>query len=178
MIGMKRKSSDTDNPGVKKEPKKAEHGFPAFIPDCAEILILGSFPSVKSREREFFYAHPQNRFWKTLAYSFGEDEPKDTEEKKSFLERRGIALYDVIESCEISGSSDSSIKNVLPADIKNICKKARIEKIILNGKTAGKYFEKYFSDIDIPHVTLPSTSPANAAWSLEELIKEWRKELF
>ena len=144
----------------------------------SRILILGSFPSVKSREQSFYYGHPQNRFWRMLSGVFGEQTPVSIEEKKEFLLSHAIALYDVISSCEIEGSSDSSIKNATPNDIRSIVEGAQIEKIITNGKLAHKLYERHIaSTVALPEVCLPSTSPANAAFSLERLIFEWRAEL-
>lgn len=154
------------------------HTFPPFYSGSSKILILGSFPSVKSREQGFYYGHPQNRFWKTLASVYSENVPQDIAEKKALLERHNIALYDVIYSCDIIGSSDSSIKNVVPADIENIVSGSSVKKILLNGKTAEKFFRKYQSEqlFDMTSV-MPSTSPANAAFSLEKLVQIWGAEL-
>ena len=152
------------------------HPIEAVYDKDSEVLILGSFPSVKSREEGFFYGNPQNRFWRVLAAVYGEETPESTEEKKRFLLAHKIALFDVIKSCEITGSSDGSIKDVRPNDISAIIKKTKIKKIFLNGKTAERYYKKYNSDkINLPAVCLPSTSPANAAWSGEKLISEWNK---
>jgi len=140
----------------------------------SRILILGSFPSVKSREDEFFYAHPQNRFWKLLADIFEADTPTNTEEKRKFLLSNNIALWDVIGSCDVTGSSDSSIKNVVPNDLSIILETAKIEKIFLNGKTAFKYYNRYMSaSCSIAFECLPSSSPANASWSYESLKEAW-----
>ena len=150
------------------------HNIPPVFDENSEILILGSFPSVKSREAEFFYGHPQNRFWKVTAAVFGCDVPETTEEKKNFLLANHIALWDVIESCEIIGSSDSSIKNAVPNDISLILNSAEIRQIFVNGKTAEKYYKKYiYPVIKREAVCLPSTSPANAAKKLNNLIDEW-----
>lgn len=138
----------------------------------SKILILGSFPSVKSREANFFYGHPQNRFWKVLASVMNDVCPSTTEEKKAFLIKHSIAVWDVIASCDIEGSSDSSIKNVTPNDLRRILQTAEIKKIFTNGNTAYKLFVKYNSDLNA--VKLPSTSPANAMFSLEKLIEYWR----
>ena len=122
----------------------------------------------------FFYGHPQNRFWKTVSAVCKEDVPKTIEEKKSFLLRNKIALWDVIASCEITGSSDSSIKNVKANDISEILTKSRIRAIFVNGKTAEKYYNKYTKEkTGRACIALPSTSPANAAWSLERLTEAW-----
>lgn len=145
---------------------------------CSKILILGSFPSVKSREMGFYYGHKQNRFWKVLAAVLKEKEPITIEEKKDMLYRNGIAIYDVIESCDIIGSSDSSIRNVVPADIKAIMEHSNIRLIVTNGRTASKLFQKYQSgEYEGNVVELPSTSPANAAFSLERLVEIWGENL-
>ena len=142
----------------------------------SEILILGSFPSVKSREDMFFYAHPKNRFWKVISKVFDSDEPLDKEAKTDFLLKNKIALWDVIASCDINGSADSSIKNVIPNNLSEILEKADIKRIYVNGKTAFKYYNKYQKEhLKKEAVCLPSTSPANAAWSLEKLLKEWNE---
>ncbi len=151
------------------------HPFPALYNKDSKILILGSFPSVKSREQMFFYGHPQNRFWKVISAVFECDEPETVEEKKQFLLKNGIALWDVIASCEITGSSDSSIKNVKVNDISEILKAADIRQIFVNGKTAEKYFKKYMkAQINRDAICLPSTSPANASWSVEKLVEQWK----
>ena len=141
----------------------------------SRILILGSFPSVKSREEGFFYGHKQNRFWKVVSGIFGEGEPQTVEEKKDLLMRNNIALWDVIHSCDVEGSSDSSISNVVPNDLSVILNTADIKAIYVNGKTALKYYEKYIEPvIKRPAICLPSTSPANAAWNIERLLKTWK----
>ncbi len=152
-----------------------EHPFPPLYNKDSKILILGSFPSVKSREQKFFYGHPQNRFWKVVAAVFGCDVPETIEEKKRFLLENGIALWDVIASCEIEGSSDSSIRDVKVNDLSEIFAKANIRQIFVNGKTAEKYFKKYTkAQVGREAITLPSTSPANAAWSVARLIEAWK----
>lgn len=154
------------------------HPFEPFFKDDSRILILGSFPSVASRKDGFYYGNPKNRFWKMLALIFKDSVPLSLEEKKNFLSVRRIALYDVIKECTISGSSDSSIKDAVPADLDKIIQSCRIEKILANGKTAAKYFEKYQSGKLIPILrSMPSTSPANASFSLEKLSEIWRKEI-
>ena len=146
---------------------------PVFDKD-SRVLILGSFPSVKSREQGFFYGHPQNRFWKVTASVFGEDVPKTIDEKKSFLLRNHIALWDVIGSCEIDGSSDSSIRNVSVNDIKMILETADIQAIYLNGKKAFQLYQKHMLPVTGREgICLPSTSPANAAWQMDKLVREW-----
>ena len=150
------------------------HPIPPFYNNDSEILILGSFPSVKSRETGFFYGHPQNRFWKVLAALFDENVPQTIPEKKAFLSRSHIALWDVIGSCEIEGSSDASIRGVVPNDLRVILDHAPVRTICVNGKTAYRYYEKYMRPkTGREAVCLPSTSPANAAWSLEKLQAEW-----
>lgn len=140
----------------------------------SRILILGSLPSVKSREQGFYYGHARNRFWPMLAAVYRESVPQNIPDKKALLLRHGLAVYDVIESCEIRGSSDSSIRNVKAADIRAIMEAARIEKILVNGRTAAKYFKAYQPAAYQRLVTeLPSTSPANAAFSLEKLVRIW-----
>lgn len=150
------------------------HPFDALYDTKSKILILGSFPSVKSREQKFFYGHPQNRFWKVISAVLDSDIPTTIEEKRNFLLKNGIALWDVIASCEITGSSDSSIKNVVANDFSKILDTAPVKKIYVNGKTAEKYYNKYVREkTGKSAICLPSTSPANAAWSLDRLILEW-----
>lgn len=151
------------------------HTFEPIFDKNSEVLVLGSFPSVKSRENNFYYAHPQNRFWKVVASVYSCPVPKTVEEKKNMLLSNKIAVWDVIKSCEITGSADSTIKSVTPNDLSQILSVADIQKIYANGKTAQSLYNKYIkknTGIDI--ITLPSTSPANAAYSLEKLIKEWK----
>lgn len=151
-----------------------KHPFPPLYNKESKILILGSFPSVKSREQMFFYGHPQNRFWRVISAVFECEVPETIEEKCRLLTENKIALWDVIASCEISGSSDSSIRNVVVNDISQILKEANIRQIYVNGKTAEKYFRKYTKPkINVDAVCLPSTSPANAAWSFEQLVEKW-----
>lgn len=150
------------------------HPIPPVFDSHSRILILGSFPSVKSREGQFFYHHPRNRFWKVLAAVFDSPLPSTVEEKKIFLRSHNIALWDVIASCDIQGSSDSSIKNVIPNQLSLILSAAPISAIYTNGATACRLYEKYcFPATQIKTKKLPSTSPANAACSLEQLISQW-----
>ncbi len=154
------------------------HPIPPFYDTDSKILILGSFPSVKSRDQMFFYGHSQNRFWKVIALVFSDKEPGTIPEKKAFLRQHHVALWDVIASCDIEGSSDSSIENVIVNDISKILKEADIHSIFVNGKTAEKYYKKYIeSKTGIKAVCLPSTSPANAAWSVDRLVLEWGKSI-
>ena len=151
------------------------HSIPPVCDHRSRVLILGSFPSVRSRETGFFYGHPQNRFWRVLSAVLDCPLPETTEEKRQMLLNHRIALWDVIASCEITGSSDSSIKRVVPNDLRVILDTAPIEVIFVNGKTAEKYYNQYIrDDIGREAVGLPSTSPANASWGRERLIEAWR----
>lgn len=162
-------------PGMKEY---ITHPIQPFYDEESRILILGSFPSVKSREQMFFYGHPQNRFWKVVAKVFDDDAPTNVPEKKLFLKKHNIALWDVIGSCDIEGSSDSSIENVKANDISLILDSAKIDRVFVNGKTAEKYYRKYIEpQTGIKAICLPSTSPANAAWNLERLVRTWREEI-
>lgn len=144
----------------------------------SKILILGSFPSVKSRESMFFYGHPQNRFWRVMARICNCELPDTVEEKKDMLLSNGIAVWDVIHSCEIVGSSDSSIKDVKVNDLGIILDCAKITAILVNGKKAQALYKKYLEErTGITAVCLPSTSPANAAWSEDSLFEYWKKEI-
>ncbi len=152
-----------------------KHPIPPLFDNGSRILILGSFPSVRSRETNFFYGHPQNRFWRVCAAVCEENVPETIPEKRDLLLRNNIALWDVIGSCDITGSADSSIKNVIPNDLSIILDKAPIERIFVNGRTAEKYYIKYTREpVGRDAICLPSTSPANAAWSLEKLIQAWK----
>ena len=156
------------------ELQKQYHEFSPVYDETSEILILGSFPSVKSREVQFFYGHPQNRFWKLLAGLLKVPVPESIEEKKHLLLTHHIALWDVIASCEISGSSDSSIRNVVPNDISYIIERSRIKKVFANGGKAKQLYDKYLAQkTGLEAKLLPSTSPANASYSLEKLEKNW-----
>ena len=170
-----------------RQNKKAEgrrlvrHPFPPLYDENSKILILGSFPSVKSREMAFFYGHPQNRFWKLLSRLLEAPFPETVPERRAFLLAHGIALWDVIASCEIHGSSDASIRNAVPNDLRQILDHAQIRQVYVNGQTAGKLYRKYqekplreaYGDC-AKAVVLPSTSPANAAWTMDRLMEAWR----
>ena len=146
---------------------------PLYDADC-KILILGSFPSVKSREAMFFYGHPQNRYWKLIARLFDEPIPATIEEKKRLALNHHIAMWDTIRSCTITGSSDSSIRDVVPNDLSVILDHSKVERIFCNGATSHKLYMKYiFPMTGIKAVKLPSTSPANAAFTLDRLAEEW-----
>lgn len=160
----------------KGEYSHLSHEFEPVFDEHSRILILGTFPSVKSREQAFYYGHPQNRFWKVISELTEEPLPNTIEEKKSILLKHQIAVWDVIESCDIIGSSDSSIRNVVPSDLNQILSSAPIERIYANGGTAKRLFDRYQKESTGREIVgLPSTSPANAAWSLERLILAWNR---
>lgn len=160
------------------EYQSRQHEFPP-VWDCnSEILILGSFPSVRSREEGFFYGHPRNRFWDVISAVMNCPKPVSTQEKRDMLLSSHIAVWDVIASCRIQGSSDSSIRDVVPNDISEILRHAPIRKILANGKTAEKLYDKYiYPGVHRQITVMPSTSPANAAWTLERLIEAYRVEV-
>ena len=150
------------------------HEFAPVYDKNSRVLILGTFPSVKSREHNFYYGHPQNRFWKVIAGLTGEPVPETIENKKMVLLKHGIAVWDVIESCDITGSSDSSIRNVVPARLEQVLDRCEIREIYANGSTAKKLYERYQkAACGREIVGLPSTSPANAAFRLERLLEQW-----
>ena len=156
------------------KPQNIIHPIPPLYDGNSRILILGSFPSVKSREAMFFYSHPQNRFWRLLAVLFDEEAPTTIDEKRSFALRHNIAMWDVIHSCTITGSSDSSIRDVVPNDLSVILDNSSVERIFCNGALSYNMYMKYiFPATGITAEKLPSTSPANAAYSLERLAAEW-----
>lgn len=151
-----------------------EHPINPIFDSNSRILILGSFPSVKSREQGFFYGHPQNRFWRVAAAVCNDETPVTVDEKKAFLLKNNIAVWDVIHSCDITGSADSTIKNVVANDLRVILDNSDIKNIFVNGRKAEQLYNKYIMpDIDRKAVCLPSTSPANAAWSMERLVEAW-----
>lgn len=155
--------------------ERVRHEFPPVYNENSRILILGSLPSVKSREQMFYYGNPKNRFWKVIAGLTGASVPSTIPEKKALLLAQGIAVSDVIAECDIIGSSDSSIRNVIPMDLQEILENAKIRQIYANGNTAKKLFERFQQKScqrDI--IGLPSTSPANAAYSLDRLIEAWK----
>lgn len=153
-----------------------EHSFKPIYNKHSRVLILGTFPSVKSRENQFYYGHPQNRFWKVLAEITGEAVPITIEEKKAFLLRNRIAIWDVIHSCRIIGSSDSSIQDVVVNDFSGIFETANIEKVYANGAKAFALYQKYaLAETGREIIKLPSTSPANAGYNLDKLCEEWRQ---
>ncbi len=154
--------------------KFQKHPFGPIYNKQSTILILGSFPSVKSRQNGFYYGNPNNRFWKVLEEVWGKAVPRDIQGKIDFLLEHHIALWDVLASCEISGSSDASIRNPVPNDLNVILKGSSVSKILANGQLASRMINQYHADKEkIKLITLPSTSPANASWSLERLIEVW-----
>ena len=151
------------------------HPFGPLFDADSTVLILGSLPSVKSREQQFFYGHPQNRFWPMLAALFGESAPRTVEEKRALALRHHVALWDTIYSCDIVGSSDSSIRSVVPTELRPILEETRIVRVFCNGRTSGLYYHRYQEkQLGREAQVLPSTSPANAAWSMERLLGAWR----
>ena len=169
-----------------------EHGFEPVFDQHSRVLVLGSFPSVLSRANAFYYGNPQNRFWRVMAACLGVPVPPNEGDslasgepatldasvaaKRAMRLNGGVALWDVIESCDIKGSSDASIKNVVPARVELITSNASIEQVICNGGTAGHLYKRYLQERTcLPAVVLPSTSPANAAWRLERLVERWRE---
>ena len=158
--------------------ERIQHPFPPLYDRNSCILILGSFPSVKSREQRFFYGHPQNRFWAVLASILSCPVPEDIPEKRQMLLSHGIALWDSIASCEIAGSSDASIDMVVPNDLSPIFEEAEIQQVFCNGKKSWEMYHKYIAPVSgMPAICLPSTSPANASWSLEKLCSAWSEQL-
>ena len=157
------------------ETKNIIHPFPPLYDENSKIQILGSFPSVKSREAMFFYGHPQNRFWRVIAALYGEEAPQNIDEKKRLILSHNLALWDSIQSCTITGSSDSSVKDVVPNDLFLIINNSKVDRVFCNGALSHKMYMKFiFPLTNIKAVKLPSTSPANAAYSLDRLIEEWK----
>ena len=153
---------------------RIRHPFGPLYSAESRVLILGSFPSVKSREQQFFYGHPQNRFWKVIAALYGEPVPASVEEKRTLILGHGLALWDSIESCEITGSSDASIRNARGNDLRVILDRCPIQRICCNGKTSWQLYEKLIRpQTGREALCLPSTSPANAQWTLQKLTEAW-----
>lgn len=158
-----------------KSGERLYHPFPALFDENSRTLILGSFPSVKSREQQFFYGHPQNRFWRVLAAVFSEPAPQTIAEKRALVLAHHLALWDVVGSCTVEGSSDASIGGAAPNDLSPIFLAAPISRVFTNGKTAYALYERHqLPQTRLPAQYLPSTSPANAAWSFEKLVSAWR----
>lgn len=159
----------------KLELQYQEHTISPIFDEKSNILILGSFPSVLSRKSSFFYGHPKNRFWQVLSKILNEKLPVTIREKKDLLLKNHIALWDVIATCEIKGSADSTIRNIVPNDLSIILNQVNINKIYVNGKTAYQLYYKYIYKITQKEaILLPSTSPANASYSLDKLCEEWK----
>ena len=154
------------------------HPFEPVVDEGCSVLVLGSFPSVKSRENGFYYGHPRNRFWPMLAAVYGEEVPPDIPSRKALLLRRHIALWDAALSCDIDGSMDQDIRNVVPTDLAPILSRADIRLVLANGALAGRLYRRYQQKkTGLPVEVLPSTSPANAAWSLQRLCCAWSSYL-
>lgn len=153
-----------------------QHNIEPVYNERSKVLILGSFPSVRSREAQFFYGHKQNRFWKVLSAVLECPVPEDVPQKKAMLLDHGVALWDVIATCEIRGSSDASIRNVVPNDLSKILEAAKIRSIYANGAKSYELYQRYLYPVTKREICkLPSTSPANAAYDLEHLVSEWKK---
>ena len=171
---MVNKSSAKNPIAENADLREIKHPFGPLYSRESRVLILGSFPSVKSREQNFFYGHPQNRFWKVISNIFDKPVPVTIEEKRDLIIKSGLALWDSIASCEIVGSSDSSIRNAKANDLRVILDSASIERIYCNGKKSYELYVKYIEpEIGIKAICLPSTSPANAQWTLDKLIEAW-----
>lgn len=154
--------------------ERVTHEFPPVFNERSRVLILGTIPSPKSREQGFYYMHPQNRFWKMLCAVLNEKLPSGIEERKSICLKHGIALWDVLESCDISGAEDSSIKNAVPNDLRRIIDNCPIRAVFTTGKKAHALYGKHFADL-MPDICLPSTSPANRTVSEEKMLEEYRQ---
>ena len=157
------------------EAAEQEHPFEPIWSRESRILILGSFPSVRSREEGFYYGHPRNRFWAMLARIYGEETPESVEQKTELILRHRLALWDALHSCRVTGSADASIRDAVPNDIPRLIVGTQITRVLANGQTAAKACQK--AGFPYPLTVLPSTSPANAAWSLERLCEVWGREL-
>ncbi len=151
------------------------HPFEPVWDGRSRVLILGSFPSVKSRETGFYYGHPQNRFWRVLAGLYGEPTPVGIQDRRAFALAHDIALWDVLYRCEIVGSSDGSIRNAVPNDVASLLQRTRIRRVFCNGRRSYELYERFLSGpCGLQASVLPSTSAANAAWRLERLIEAWK----
>lgn len=153
---------------------KVHHEFPPLYDGNSKVLILGTIPSPKSRELGFYYMHPQNRFWRMLCSVLNEELPADIEGRRALCLRRGIALWDVLASCEIEGASDSSIKNAVPNDLSLIFGIANIRAVFTTGKKADALYKRFFADNGYPAICLPSTSPANRTITERQMLEEYR----
>lgn len=160
--------------------ERIRHGFQPVFDERSRVLVLGSLPSAASRARRFYYGNPHNRFWRVAAAVVGERPPADDDvsAKASMLLRHGIALWDVVAACDIRGSSDASIRNVVPNDVGRVLRAAPIEAVLCNGAAAGRLYRRWLEPVTgMAAETLPSTSPANASWSLERLVARWSESL-
>ena len=156
------------------EPQRVGPGFAPVASPRSHVLILGSFPSAKSREVGFYYGHPQNRFWPLMAHLLGQPIPETIEQKKALILQNGLALWATVCCCTITGASDASIRDVQPNDIAMLCRTYPIEKIYCNGAASFRVYQKYAQEqTGITAEKLPSTSPANAAWRMERLQTAW-----
>lgn len=165
---------DVDAKGANMEYQHVTHGFDPVFDERSRVLVLGSFPSVLSRENDFYYGNPRNRFWDVMASCLDARPVYSVEEKRALLLEHGIALWDVIAECDIRGSSDTSIANVAPVEIERILTVAPICHVVCNGGTAGRLYAKHLQGrVGLSAVILPSTSPANASWTLERLKQRW-----
>lgn len=154
------------------------HPFAPVVSPRSDTLILGSLPSVRSRTEGFYYGHPQNRFWQLLAAVYGDALPQDIPAKRALILRHRLALWDVIAACDIAGSADASVRNAVPVDIAQVTDVAPIARVFCNGALAGRLYARYLQPrLCLPTTILPSTSPANAAWSTERLIAAWQAAL-
>lgn len=166
------------------EYRHIDHGFDPVFDNRSRVLVLGSFPSVLSRQNSFYYGNPRNRFWQVMAACIGcaapPNQPVDESiaRKTQMLQDAGIALWDVIQSCDIKGSSDSSIRNVVPVRLERVLLAANVQAVIANGRTAEALYHRYLQpNCTLPLTGLPSTSPANAAWTMDRLVPVWREAL-
>ena len=159
-------------------PEAVQHPFAPLMCPESRILILGSFPSVRSREQQFYYGHPQNRFWPMLAAVYGAPVPVTTDEKTTLVFSHQLALWDCIASCTITGSSDASVRDVVPTGIRRVLDGAPIRRVLCNGALSGRMYRRYLEPVTgLPAIVMPSTSPANAAWSLTRLVVVWGEAL-
>ena len=166
------------NPVMKLKSQPLIHPFEPVYDARSRALVLGTFPSVKSRAQGFYYGHPQNRFWRVLAGVYGESVPESICEKRALLLAHGVALWDVLASCEIQGSADASIRNAVPSDVAGLLRITGISRVLVNGRTAHALYMKYvYPETGVPALPLPSTSPANAARTPAELTEIWRAAL-
>ncbi len=167
-VGLPQKSDS-------RRPTHVRHTISPVFDGCSRVLVLGTMPSPKSRETGFYYGHPQNRFWKVMAALFDEPLPATNDEKRDLALRHGIALWDVLAECTIEGASDGTIADCVPNDIGSLLARAPIEAVFCTGVKAAELYARHCEpQTNMAATRLPSTSPANAARSLEQLIEEYR----